>query len=118
MPVGTGSFLVRGNIVTDVGLFEGEETERDRNGGGAIWAAGVERLRYEGNLVDGATDVGLDMDIFPFMMHRDAGLPKVIDYLNLWAREAPMYADFLLVRYEDMRADTAGTLERQSWRCH
>jgi hypothetical protein len=58
----SSDILVRGNIVTDVGLFEGEETERDRNGGGAIWAAGVERLRYEGNLVDGATDVGLDME--------------------------------------------------------
>ncbi len=55
---------------------------------------------------------GSDLDIFPFMMDRDAGLPKVIDYLNLWAREAPRCADFLLVRYEDMRADTAGTLER------
>jgi Sulfotransferase domain len=55
---------------------------------------------------------GRDMDIFPFMMDRDAGLPKVLDYLNLWAREAPKCADFLLVRYEDMRADTAGTLKR------
>ena len=40
------------------------------------------------------------------------GDTKVIEYLNLWAREAPKCADFLLVRYEDMRADTAGTLER------
>jgi hypothetical protein len=55
---------------------------------------------------------GADMEIFPFMMDRDAGLPKVIDYLNLWAREAPKCRDFLLVRYEDMRADTEGTLQR------
>ena len=55
---------------------------------------------------------GTDLGIYPFMMDADAGLPKVIDYLNLWAREAPKCADFLLVRYEDMRADTAGTLKR------
>lgn len=55
---------------------------------------------------------GADMPIYPFMTSTDAGLPKVIDYLNLWAREAPRCAAFLLVRYEDMRADTAGTLKR------
>jgi Sulfotransferase domain len=55
---------------------------------------------------------GDQVDIFPFMMDRDAGLPKVIDYLNLWANEAPKCREFLLVRYEDMRADTAGTLKR------
>jgi hypothetical protein len=41
-----------------------------------------------------------------------AGLPKMVDWLNLWATEAPKCRDFLLVRYEDMRADTAGTLKR------
>jgi hypothetical protein len=55
---------------------------------------------------------GADVELFPFMKDPAAGLPKVIDYLNLWAREAPKCADFLLVRYEDMRADTAGTLAR------
>ena len=55
---------------------------------------------------------GTDMELFPFMLDASAGLPKVIDYLNLWAAEAPKCRDFLLVRYEDMRADTAGTLKR------
>jgi hypothetical protein len=55
---------------------------------------------------------GADMELFPFMKDRAAGLPKVIDWLNLWAAEAPKCRDFLLVRYEDMRADTAGTLQR------
>ena len=55
---------------------------------------------------------GTEMEIFPFMMDQESGLPKVIDYLNLWAREAPKCREFLLVRYEDMRADTGATLQR------
>ena len=70
------------------------------------------RMRPGKKALNDYPEHGSDMDVFPFMMDRDAGLPKVIDYLNLWAREAPKCADFLLVRYEDMRADTAGTLER------
>ena len=57
-------------------------------------------------------DHGIDLELFPFMLDRSAGLPKVIDYLNLWAAEAPKCRDFLLVRYEDMRTDTAATLRR------
>ncbi|MBP9032837.1 MAG: sulfotransferase domain-containing protein [Pseudomonadales bacterium] len=70
------------------------------------------RMRPGKKALNDYPEHGSDLDIFPFMMDRDAGLPKVIEYLNLWAREAPKCADFLLVRYEDMRADTAGTLER------
>jgi len=70
------------------------------------------RMRPGKKALNDYPEHGSDVDIFPFMMDREAGLPKVIDYLNLWAREAPKCADFLLVRYEDMRADTAGTLQR------
>jgi hypothetical protein len=55
---------------------------------------------------------GADMELFPFMKDHAAGLPKMIEWLNLWATEAPKCRDFLLVKYEDMRADTAGTLKR------
>jgi hypothetical protein len=70
------------------------------------------RMRPGKKALNDYPDHGMDLEIFPFMMDRDAGLPKVIDYLNLWAREAGKCSDFLLVRYEDMRADTAGTLKR------
>jgi len=53
-----------------------------------------------------------DIELFPFMLDQKAGLPKVIDYLNLWADEHQKCDDFLLVRYEDMRSDTAATLQR------
>jgi len=55
---------------------------------------------------------GADISLFEFVMNEDAGLPKIIAFLNLWAREMDKLDDFLLVRYEDMRADTAGQLKR------
>ena len=55
---------------------------------------------------------GEDVEMFDFVMNPDAGLPKVIAFMNLWASEAPRLKDFLVVRYEDLRADTEKTLER------
>ncbi len=52
-----------------------------------------------------------DVDIFRFVMS-PAGLPRVVDFLNGWAREMPRIPAFLLLRYEDLRADTAGELAR------
>jgi hypothetical protein len=45
-------------------------------------------------------------------MDEHVGLPGVIDYLNLWAREADRVENLLVVRYEDMRADPAAVLTR------
>lgn len=55
---------------------------------------------------------GSDTSVFDFVMDEDAGLPKIIDYLNLWASESRKIKDLLIVRYEDLRADTAQALER------
>jgi hypothetical protein len=52
-----------------------------------------------------------DVGQFEFVMS-DAGLPKVIDFMNLWAREAPRIRDFMIVRYEDLRAAPEATLGR------
>jgi hypothetical protein len=48
---------------------------------------------------------------FEFVMS-DAGLPKVIDFMNLWATEARSIRDFMIVRYEDLRARPQETLAR------
>ncbi len=55
---------------------------------------------------------GSDISLYDFVMHETAGLPKIIDFLNLWAKEMPKIEQFLLVRYEDLRADTPGQLKR------
>ena len=53
-----------------------------------------------------------DILLFDFVIHRESGLPKVIDFMNAWARDLGRMKTLLVVRYEDMRADTAETLKR------
>jgi hypothetical protein len=48
---------------------------------------------------------GAEVSLFDFVMDPDAGLPRIIEYLNLWASELPRINDLLVVRYEDMRAE-------------
>lgn len=55
---------------------------------------------------------GTEVSVFDFVMNQDAGLPKIIDYLNLWEREAAKIRRLLVVRYEDMRKDPQQVLER------
>jgi hypothetical protein len=50
-----------------------------------------------------------DLEPFAFVMS-EAGLPKVIEFMNLWAREAPRIRQFMIVRYEDLRAAPQATL--------
>jgi hypothetical protein len=52
-----------------------------------------------------------DLAPFEFVMS-DAGLPKVIEFMNLWAGEAPRIRQFMIVRYEDLRAAPEATLGR------
>jgi hypothetical protein len=55
---------------------------------------------------------GTEVDVFRFTTDEDAGLPKVIDFMNGWARELPRLRQILVVRYEDLRRDTRGELKR------
>jgi hypothetical protein len=55
---------------------------------------------------------GAEVGVFQFATDEDAGLPKVIDFMNGWARELPNLPQVLVVRYEDLRRDTAGELRR------
>ncbi len=55
---------------------------------------------------------GDESPIFDFVMHEGGGLPKIIEFMNLWAREMPRVRALELVRYEDMRADPEAALAR------
>jgi hypothetical protein len=55
---------------------------------------------------------GAEVDVFRFASDESAGLPKVIDFMNGWAKELPNLKEVLVVRYEDLRRDTAGQLKR------
>ena len=43
-------------------------------------------------------------------MKEFGGLQTVVEFLNLWLRETDKIGDILVVRYEDLRTDTASVL--------
>jgi len=53
-----------------------------------------------------------DVSIYDFVMDPHGGMPKIIDFMNLWARELPHMEHLLVVRYEDMRSQTASELKK------
>ncbi|WP_366554938.1 sulfotransferase domain-containing protein [Aquibaculum sediminis] len=55
---------------------------------------------------------GAAVEVGDFIMDPDAGLPKIVAFMNLWAQEFPKLQGSLLLRYEDLRSDTAGQLGR------
>ncbi|MBK7949935.1 MAG: sulfotransferase domain-containing protein [Deltaproteobacteria bacterium] len=55
---------------------------------------------------------GAEVSPYQFVMDPDCGLPQIIAYLNLWAREAAKVESLLIVRYEDMRARPEETFAR------
>lgn len=54
------------------------------------------------------TDVGL----FEFVMDERGGLPRIVGFMNRWAAALPRMRRSLVVRYEDLRVDTAKELDR------
>ncbi len=69
------------------------------------------RMRPGKKSLNAYPDHGDDVPIYDFVMH-PAGLDKVIDFSNAWSREGPRMREMLVLRYEDLRADTAGRLGR------
>jgi hypothetical protein len=55
---------------------------------------------------------GAEVAVHDFVLNEDAGLPKVIGFMNAWARELGNVKAMHVLRYEDLRADTAGELGR------
>ena len=55
---------------------------------------------------------GAEVSAYDFVMDPNCGLPDIIGYLNLWAREAERVEKLLIVRYEDMRSDPNKALRR------
>jgi Sulfotransferase domain len=70
------------------------------------------RMRPHKKALNRYPDHDEDVEIYDFVVHRGAGLAKVIDFMNGWAEAAPGMSDLLVVRYEDLRAETERTLGR------
>lgn len=51
-------------------------------------------------------------NVHDFMAGEEAGIPRIIRFMNDWAEAMDQIPQLLLVKYEDLRADTAGQLRR------
>ncbi len=63
------------------------------------------RMRRAKKSLNNYPDHGADIAVYDFVRDQDAGLPKVIDFMNGWADDMPNLKDVLVVRYEDLRVD-------------
>ncbi|MGF1527319.1 MAG: sulfotransferase domain-containing protein [Candidatus Competibacterales bacterium] len=68
------------------------------------------RMRPVKKRLNGYPSAGEDLTPFAFAMH-PAGLAKVVNFLNTWALGLQEIDRVHVVRYEDLRADTAKALE-------
>jgi len=55
---------------------------------------------------------GEEIGVFDFMHSEGGGLPKILRFMDVWAREIARNPDVLIVRYEDLRARPEAELAR------
>lgn len=53
-----------------------------------------------------------EVSIAEFVIDHPAGLVKAIDFMNGWARERARIRNFMVLRYEDLKADPKAELDR------
>jgi hypothetical protein len=70
------------------------------------------RMRPRKKKLNGYPAHGAEVSAYDFVMDPNCGLPDIIAYLNLWAREAEKIEDLLIVRYEGMRSAPGEVLRR------
>ena len=70
------------------------------------------RMRPNKKFINDYPAHGADIDAWQFVLDKDAGVPRIVDYFNGWAEAIPELKDVLVVRYEDMRADPGAVLAR------
>lgn len=70
------------------------------------------RMRARKKALNDYPPHGADVSLAEFAMHEGAGLPRVVRFLNQWAREIGRLRDVRIVRYEDLRADPVATFGR------
>ena len=70
------------------------------------------RMRPNKKFINDYPPHGADITAWDFVLDKDAGVPRIVDYFNGWAEAIPELKDVLVVRYEDMRSDPAAVLAR------
>jgi len=70
------------------------------------------RMRRAKKALNEYPEDGAEVSIYDFVMRPASGIAKIIDWMNGWAAEVGQTPALLVVRYEDLRADTEGQLRR------
>ena len=70
------------------------------------------RMRPNKKFINDYPPHGAKIDAWDFVLDKDAGVPRIVDYFNGWASAMPELKDVLIVRYEDMRRQPAEVLAR------
>jgi hypothetical protein len=70
------------------------------------------RMRRSKKALNDYPEHGAEVPIYDFVMRPASGIAKIIDWMNGWAAEVGPNPDLMVVRYEDLRADTVGQLGR------
>jgi hypothetical protein len=70
------------------------------------------RMRPHKKILNKYPPHGADITAWDFVANPDCGVPRIIDFCNGWARALPDLENLLIIRYEDMRADPAGVMQR------
>ena len=68
------------------------------------------RMKARKKIINAYPPDGTGLDAF--VTGREAGIPKIIDFMNLWARDLDRFPHLLLVKYEELRAGTRPELAR------
>lgn len=70
------------------------------------------RMRPNKKFINDYPPHGADIDTWQFVLDKDAGVPRIVDYFNGWAEALPELEDLLVVRYEDMRKEPGAVLAK------
>jgi hypothetical protein len=68
------------------------------------------RMRPNKKTLNAYPEHGEEVGIAEFVAERDAGLAKVMDFMNRWADAMPRIPHLMVLRYEDLRARPEATL--------
>ena len=70
------------------------------------------RMRPNKKFINDYPPHGANIGAWDFVLDKDAGVPRIVDYFNGWASAMPELEDVLVVRYEDMRREPAEVLAK------
>jgi hypothetical protein len=70
------------------------------------------RMRPKKKFINNYPAHGAKIGVWDFVLDKQAGVPRIVEYFNGWAQAIPELRDVLVIRYEDMRSDPAAALAK------